>query len=481
MIKTPEGGELSYLSDDQVRGIHEESLKVLAKTGVSSDSALILDTFAGAGANVDREQGRIRIPRDIIEKALTQTPESIVLHGRNPQQDILVERRRLYFGLGGSPTPYYRELGSGRVYVPGKEDVARAAVLGDALDNIHFVMALAGAYDCPPETHFLHEFAALATHTTKPIVYCSPSRSQAVHLLEMASAVAGGESELRARPPITLFAESLSPLCLPRYCEGMAEFAAIGAPILFAPGPMMGATSPVTLAGHLIVGHAEVLAGLCFAQILKPGTPVIYGLHTPVLDMRTTRSTYAATEQAVGRVAVVQLARFCGMPSFGTGGGTDSKLPDAQAGAEISMNIFMNALAGLNLTQGLGTTSSGDYGCLENVLIGSELVGMAMRAVAGIVVDDESMAVDVINEVGPQSHYLSHPHTMEFFRREMYFPSLFDRQAPVLTDQAKQVAVDVTATAKVEQILAEHKPDPLSDTVEQELNRILRKADDEQK
>ncbi|MDP7741273.1 MAG: trimethylamine methyltransferase family protein [Lentisphaeria bacterium] len=476
MIKGPEGGQLTFLSENEVQRIHEAALKVLAETGISTDSELILDAFAGGSANVDRTERRIRIPRDLIDTALSQAPGSIVLHGRDPEKDILVEGRRLYFGLGGSPTPRYREPGTGRVREPTRKDVAQGAVVGDALENISFVMSLAGAYEATGDMHFLHEFEALVTHTTKPIVYCAPSRSSAAMLLEMAAAVAGGEAELRRRPPVTLFAESLSPLCLPSYCENMAEFAAIGAPILFSPSPMMGATSPVTLAGNLVIGHAETLAGLCFVQILNPGTPVIYGPHTPVMDMRTSRSTYAATEQTVARVGVVQLARFCGLPCFGTGGGTDSKCPDAQAGAEIAMNIFFNALAGLNLTQGVGTTGSGDYGCLENALIGNEIIGMALRAVAGVIVDEASLAVDLISEIGPQGDYLAEPHTAEFFRREMYMPGLFDRQSPRLWEEAGGIAADAAAADRVEQILAEHTPEPISEKVCQQLSDILGNA-----
>lgn len=481
MIRGAQGGQLGFLSEDQVHRIHEGSLRVLAKTGIATDSPAIQDAFAGAGAHVARAEGRIRIPDDIVEAALKTAPATVVLHGRSPEKDILVEGRRLYFGLGGSPTPHYRESGTGRVRVPGREDVARGAVLGDALENIHFVMSLAGAYDCPAGAHFLYEYAALVANTVKPIVYCAPGRVQAARLLEMAAAVAGGESELRAGCPVTLFAESLSPLCLPRYCESMIEFAAIGAPILFAPSPMMGATSPVTLAGHLVVGHAEALAGVCFAQILRPGTPVIYGPHTPVLDMGTARSTYGASEQTVARAGVAQLGRFCGLPSWGTGGGTDSKCPDAQAGAEIAMSIFINVLAGLNLTQGIGTTAGGDYGCLENALIGHEIIGMALHAVKGITVDDESLALDLIDEIGPRGDYLSDPHTLAFFRREMYFPRLFDRRSPIAWEEAGRLATDAASAPEVERILSEHSPEPLSDPVRQSLADILKRSGEDTK
>ena len=401
MTRDPETDLLRFLSDDQLCRINETALTVLEDVGISTDSDVILKTFGQAGAQVDKAVGRIRIPRSFVEASLKTVPQSVSLYGRDPKRDIHLEGRRLYFGLGGSPTPRFRDVGTGKIRIPIKQDVIHSTRLGDALDNISFVMSLAGAYDCPAAMHYLHEFDALLSNTTKPIIYCAPSAGYARRFLEMAAAVVGGQTELRKRPIVTLFAESLAPLSLPRYCEAVVEFAKAGAPILFSPSPMIGATSPVTLSGHLVVGIAETLAGICLAQILRPGTPMIFGPHTPAMDMKTARCTYAATEQAVARAAVAQFARFYHIPSFGTGGGTDSKCPDAQAGSEVTMNIFINAMAGLNLTQGAGTMGGGDYGCLEMALICDEVIGMALRAIEGIVVDDESLALDLIKETGP--------------------------------------------------------------------------------
>lgn len=470
---------MRFLSNGELCRIHETSLKVLEDVGITTDSDVILKIFSEAGASVDKAAKKIKIPRSFIEASLKTVPRSIVLYGRNPERDLLVEGKRVYFGLGGSPTPQFRDVETGKVRIPTKEDVIKATRLGDALPHISFVMSLAGAYDFPPEMHYLHEYDALLSNTSKPIIYSAPSARYAARFLEMAAAVLGGEAELRKRPIVTLFAESISPLCLSSYSEGMAEFAKVGAPILFSPSPMMGATSPVTLSGNLVIGNAETLAGICFSQILKPKTPVIYGPHTPVMDMRTTRSTYAGVEQAVARVAVAQLAQFYGLPSFGTGGGTDSKCPDSQAGVEVTMNIFLNAMAGMNLSQSVGTMAGGSYGCLEMALICDEIIGMAMRLLEGIVVDEESLALEVIGEVGPGGHFLNHLHTAEFFRREMFFPKLFDRQSEPVWSEAGGKKTDEVAQEKVHQILSEHRPEPILDSAKEEIIRILKEASEE--
>lgn len=476
MTKGIEGGVLDVLSEEQVNRIHEASLEVLEQTGISTDSDMILETFASAGAQVDRDSKRIRISPSLVEDSLHTAPATFTLYGRDPQNDIEVGGRKRYFGLGGSATPQFRDYQTGQIRIPVKNDVVQATVLGDALENIDFVMSLAGAYDCPAQMHYLHEYDALLNNTTKPIVYSAPSSRYAELFLEMAAAAVGGFESLKERPIVTLFAESQSPLSLPSYAEGMAAFARIGAPILFSPSPMMGATSPVTLSGNLVIGNSETLAGICFAQILNPGTPIIYGPHTPVMDVRTARSTYAAVEQSLARAAVAQLARFYKLPSWGTGAGTDSKYPDAQAGAEVTMNIFTNIQAGINLSQAVGTMASGSYGCLAMALICDEVIGMAKRFIEGITVDSESLAVDVIEEVGPGGHFLDHAHTATLFRKELYIPKLFDRQSESLWRQDGAKKIDETAAAKVSEILAQHKPQEIPETGRKEMNRILKEA-----
>ena len=470
-------GMLRFLSLQGVSEIHESTLQVLRTIGLTTNSNLIFDTFKKAGFPVDSSEKKIRFPGSMVESALKTVPSSVTLFGRDPEKDLRVDAAAHYYGLGGSATPKFRETGSGRIRIPTKTDVIAATVLGDSLQNIDFVMSLAGAYDCPPEMHYLHEYEALLCNTGKPIIYSAPGRRYASQFLRMASAVVGGEEALKKRPIITLFAETLSPLCLPEYMEGIFEFAAMNAPVLISPSPIMGATSPVTLGGNVVIGNAETLAGVCLSQILKPGTPVIYGPHTPVMDMRTTKSTYAATEQAVARAAVSQMAQYYGIPSFGTGGGTDAKYPDAQAGAEVGMNIFMNAFSGLNLTQGIGTMASGSYGSLEMAFICNEIIGMAKRAAGGIALGEGNLAVETIKDVGPGGHFLDHPHTLEFFRRELYQPVFFDRQPDDLWAQAGEKRIDEVASERVLEILTDHNPTNVADSVKEELSKIIRRAE----
>lgn len=143
------------------------------------------------------------------------------------------------------------------------------------------------------------------------------------------------------------------------------------------------------------------------------------------------------------------------------------------------MNIFMNVMAGMNLSQGIGTMAGGSYGCLEMAVVCDEVIGMAMRTLEGIVVDEKSLAFEVISEVGPGGHFLGHPHSVKFFKKEMFFPNLFDRQSEPLWAKAGGKRIEEIAREKVLHILSEHKPDPISDSAKSKMSRILKEATQE--
>jgi trimethylamine--corrinoid protein Co-methyltransferase len=276
-----------------------------------------------------------------------------------------------------------------------------------------------------------------------------------------------------------LFTQTVSPLKIGHYSEGMVDAAEFGVPILTAPGPMMGATCPTTLAGNLVQINAEALFSIVMSQLIKPGTPIIYGPHVAAMDMVTAQCTYGSAEQHLGRSAVAQFGRFYNLPTFGLGGGVEAKLPDAEAAAQAMMGILANALSGLTLTQCLGTLASGLYGSPEMLLICDEMVGMIKRFVAGIKVSEETLAVDVIKEVGHTGNFLSHDHTAQWFRKELFFPVLFRRQSvdQWLASGGKAI-VDV-AHDRVESILAKAEPVPLPAGADQALDKVLGEAIDE--
>jgi trimethylamine--corrinoid protein Co-methyltransferase len=471
----PKGGFLSVLPEPDLERIHDAAFRVLEDYGIRCDSAPLRRVFADGEARVEAATGMVRIPRALVRWALDVAPRSFVLCGRDPAHDLRLEQPRVYYGLGGSAVPSVWDHRQQCVRDAVEADVATATRVGHALPQVDFIMSLASAGDAPEPLHYLHEYRAILRSTTKPVVYSAPGRAYAAAFLEMTAIASGGEETFRRRPSAMLFTQPVSPLQISEYNEGMIEFAAAGAPILYSPGAMMGATSPATLAGALVQGHAENLAGVVLSQLLKPGTPIVYGPHTPVMDMRSARCTYAGTEQALARAAMAQLARRIGLPSFSTGAGCDAQTPDAQAAAEATLGICLNALAGLTLTQTMGTMGGGASGSLEMLVICDEIVAMAKRILAGISVSDETLAVDVITGVGPGGHYLDHQHTARMFRGEFFFPELFARRSLEEWERSGRSRADEAARARLEQLLAQPAPAILSAEAERTLEDCIRR------
>ena len=474
------GGQLRLLSDEDARNIHLSSLEVLEKVGMRSPSERILKTFEEAGAEVDHRDRRVRIPQHLVEESLRKVPKEVVFCGRNPENDILLEDGRVYFGLGGTPTPYIRDIETGEMRRPTKKDMADATRIGDALPNIKFIMSIAGAFDVPYQVEYLHEFEALFSNTEKPILYSCPGAYEARKVLEMASTIAGGMDALKKRPLLTLYTETVSPLAFAKANENLIEFAEAGIPYAIGPIPMLGATSPMTLSGTAVISNAESLAGLTLGQLVNPHTPVIYTCWATPMDPVTSRCSYGAPEFALGTSALcAAMARYYDLPSYGFGGCSDSKLPDAQAGAEAMMTSLMAGLCGVNLIHDHGYLAGGSIGSIEMAVICDEIIGMVSRIVNGVEVNDDTLAVDVIRAVGPEGHFMSQKHTLRHLPTELFFPKLFDKTWKVTWAKAGGKEISAVARERAKKLLREHLPEPLSQDVGRGISQIVKEAETE--
>ena len=467
------GGSLTYLSDADLACIHGAALALLEDPGIFSDSAAIRDIFRRGGARVDDTAQTIHVPAELVSAALGSAPHSFIVHGRDPEMDLLLEAGRVYYGMGGTSEPFFWDYETGRPRTPTTADMVNATRVGQALSGVDFIMALCSAGDCPRDVAFFYEYDAIFRNTTKPVVVSSLGRRSVARFLEMAAAASGGEDEFRRRPWVIVYVTPISPLQATRLNEGMIEAAHYGCPIQYSPAPLLGATGPVNLRGQLIQATAEALFGLVTSQLIKPGTPFIYAPHTPAMDMRTTQVTYASAEQAVGRAVVAQFGRHYNLPTFNTGAGCDAKLPDAAAAAEAMLGMLLNALAGMTLTQCMGTLASGLYGSLEMLVICDELVRMVARALEGVPDTNDADMIDLIRRVGHHGSFIEQPHTVQHFRSDLYFPALFRRETIADWIQAGARPIVDVAHEHVEAILATAGPAPLPDGADVELERAL--------
>jgi len=289
----------------------------------------------------------------------------------------------------------------------------------------------------------------------------------------MACLIAGGDQAFREQPNYIMYGQFVSPLQHDRQAiERLIFCADHEIPLIYVPTIMPGASGPITLAGSLALAAAESLAGLVMHQTRKPGAPFIFGACLSTLDMRTMLFPYGSAEWRLNDLVMAELSRFYQLPVFGTGGAADSKLVDAQAGAEYAHSLLVAALAGTNLIHDVGYLESGITGSLESIVLGAEQIRWVRQFMAGVTVDQETLALEAIDEVGPGRQFLDHPHTLAHFRQEMWTPLLAERRNydAWLARGARDYATRARAYAR--EIIHSHMPPPLDPQMDARLRQL---------
>jgi trimethylamine--corrinoid protein Co-methyltransferase len=395
--------------------------------------------------------------------------------------DLLIEPGRVHYGMGGTSEPLFWDYDLWQSRKPTKADMVLSTRVGHALPNIDFVQTLCMSGDMPTNHIFFHDFDAIFRNTTKPTVINILERPFTAHLLAMTAAASGGEDDLRQKPSVMGIVTPITPLKVAVMNEGIVDAVNAGVPILYSPGPLMGATGPATVAGAVVLSNAEVLFGVVLTQLIKPGASVVLKPDTNVFDMRTTQCTYGSPEQNLGKLAMAQLARFYNLPIYGLGGGVEAKVPDAEAASEAALNMLLNAQGGMTMSQSLGTLSWGMYGSQEMAVICDQIVDVIRRLMEGITVDEATLAVEVIRQVGHGGNYLSHEHTVQHFRQELFFPRLFARQTIEHWVNSGSKMIHQVAHEWVLETLGKAGPVELPPGADADLERALRQAVEETK
>lgn len=462
------------LTDAQLGEMHHASLEILRRTGVQVHDAEALHMLLDAGCLVDEQ--RVRFPAGLVEDALSAAPSRVVLCGRDGQPRLFLEGQRTYFG-SGSDLPNTLDLESGERRPSQLADVERAARLADALPNIDFVMSMALPSDAPTALADRYAFRAMLQNTLKPLVFTAWDEEGLADIIAMAEAVAGGREALRLNPLLLAYLEPSSPLQHSQEAvRKLLLMAERGLPLVYSPGPVEGASAPVTPAGSLAMANAEVLSGLVMAQLRRRGAPFVYGSGSGPLDMKTMVATYASPEFMLHMRATAELAHHLyHLPVWGFAGCSDAKLPDMQAGIESALWILWTALSGANLVHDVGYVESGMTLSYEMMVVGDELIGFARRLLAGIHFSPEQLALDVIDAVGPGGDFLSTDHTLDHFR-QVWYPRLFDRRDHAGWEEAGRPTLQETARDLARRTLSEHQPPPLATDVEARLDEIIRVA-----
>jgi trimethylamine--corrinoid protein Co-methyltransferase len=476
--------ELKVLTDEQIYSINQAALEILWNTGVLVKAPAARVLLRQAGAVVDDLSMRCRIPGYVVEEALKRAPSSFTVYARNPKYDVHVSTRALHYEPMIGRLNCYDYI-TGTTHRTTVEDVGHLVKISDALPNYHLLHSgaimpqIAGV---PVRATHVHGYLASVRNSSKVIKATSRERILAEDCLRMVAAVAGGESELRRKPFTFTTDNPVAPLQHDRdQTEGALEFAKWGLPIDVTSEPQAGATSPVTMAGLLAQQTADVISGITIIQLANPGNPVWYGTCGSIMDMRVGRIAIGAIEMGLINVASAQIAHWYNIPCRGTASATDSKLLDIQAGYEKATVLTMAVLGGVNKIFYPGTMEGALTVSKESLVIDDEIVGSLYRVLEGIDVNTATLALDVIDRVGPSGHYLGQRHTMQFLKQEQFIPPLGDRLTRENWERAGSKGVADRAHERVEQIIAEHQVDPLDAKVETELERIVQEVEAREK
>ncbi|MBE7554647.1 MAG: trimethylamine methyltransferase family protein [Anaerolineales bacterium] len=462
------------LSDEQCRKLYWACLEILERTGIRLYSQEALDLLKKAGVSAS-DGNRVRIPAGLVEKALTSVPHRVTLCDRAGRRVMPVEGYRTFFGPGSDCLNIIDHRSSERRKAV-LQDIVEAMTVADALPHIDFVMCMFLPEDVPQVVVDRYQMEVMLNTTTKPIIFVTTDFSGCVDAVEMAEVVVGGPEALQRNPLVAPYINVTTGLVHNEEAvQKLLYMAGKGLPAIYVPSTQGGATAPVTPAGALAMAQAGALVGVVLSQLKREGAPIIMpGWGGNMLDMRTTVQPYADPDK---RTLAADYVHSLGLPMFALAGCSESKVVDQQAGIEAALTLMTDALAGANIVHDLGYLESGLTGSLAQLVICDEIVGWLEHFVAGVEINDETLALDLIDEIGPDGHFLDTDHTFKHFR-ERWYPHLFERDNYEGWLASGGQTLGERAAARVTTILAEHKPEPLPEDVAQKIRAIVRRAEE---
>ena len=453
---------------EECHKIHMASLEILERVGVDvhDDKACAVLVDGGARANGQR----VRIPEYMVEKALALAPRRITLYNRHGRAAIRAWGYNSYFG-GGSDCLNILDHRTGQRRRPTLNDVREAATLMDALPEIDFVMSAFLPEDVDPRIYDRYQMEVMLNHTTKPIVFVTPDFEGCVAAVEMCEAVAGSPENFQARPFATCYINVTSGLIAnAEALQKCMYLAGKGLPQLYIPLNAGGVNSPTTTAGCMASMNAGILLGVVLAQLVRPGSPVaVPGWNGGPYNLKTMVGNYVlADEQGVP----TSLGKYYDLPVFGLGGCTDAKVLDQQCGMEATVSLMTALLHGANIVHDVGFMDAGLQGSLQLMALCNDHLGFLRAATRGVPVTDETLALDVIEELGPAGRYLDHPHTLEHYKEPFYSPLADKGTFSQWTDRGA-TTMEQRAANLVDKVLASHRPEPLPDGVQAAIRQIV--------
>jgi len=465
------GGQYKPFSDAEVKKINDAVVSLLEKGGVKVYTKTGREVFRKAGANVDGSGCLVKISRAMIEDAIDSAPSKVVLYGRNPENDCVLEDSNVYLGTGGTAINVL-DLETGKRRPSTNEDVRQMARLMDALENIHLFTINVFCNDVPDTDDVdVNRFYSAITNTSKHVMGGIYSRKGLQDVVEMAGLIANGMDNLRDRPFVSFITLIISPFKIDDlYGELTCYLAKERLPVVVPTEPLCGLTSPITLAANVVMHTAETLAGVVMTQLVNPGAPVICGSVGSNTDLRTMGHLSGTIERGMINAGVSQMAQHYRLPYYSTAGMTDSKTIDAQAGYESGMMNLLVAMSGANYIHDAAGLMEFDLtASYEKLVIDDEIIARCMRVLRGIEVTDDTIALDLMLKVGPDGHYFAEEHTVEHMRSEFVGITVSDQEKREKWEAEGSKDTFVRAHELAVKLLAEHKPIPIDPQLDKQI------------
>jgi len=453
---------------EECEKIHVASLEILQRVGIDVHDQKARTVLSKGGASIDGV--RVRIPEYMVTRALASTPNQMILFNRNGKVAIRAGKYKSYYG-GGSDCLNILDHRTGERRKPTLKDVEEASTLMDALPEIDFVMSAFLPLDVDQCIYDRYQMEVMLRYTTKPIVFVTPDFQGCVSAVEMCEVAAGGEEAFRQKPFATCYINVTSGLTANaealQKCMYLAEK---GLPQLYIPLNAGGVNSPVTIAGCMASMNAGTLLGIVLSQLVNEGAPVgVPGWNGGPYNLKTMVGNYVlADEQGVP----TSMGKYYNLPVFGLGGSTDSKVLDQQCGFEATLSLMTSLLHGANIIHDVGFMDSGMQGSLQMIAICNDILGFLRAATAGVPVTEETLAVDVIEELGPSGSYLNHEHTLRHYK-EPYYSKLSDKNPYSIWTKRGGTTMETRAAQMVDDILAHHQSEPLPDEIQVKIRQIV--------
>ena len=457
--------KLEYVTNEELEQMHQATVDILTKTGIRTGSQRFMDACAGVGLRVEKLEknkfATIYFTQDQIDQALSTAPSKFTIYGLDDTKQIRWGERKAYnctcVGVPFVEDPITHE--SRNTTLKDLEDYIRIA---DALPHTDVLSCLT-AQGIPEHAANAIQVGAMLRNTTKPLRICIESAHETKDVIAVLTAAAGSLKQLQQKPLAYLEVSPISPLDYSTNpAEAMLDIIESGLPLGIIPCPMMGATGPMTLIGSVVMHNAEMLAGVVITQLLKPGYPTIMSPRVTFMNLSTMLGLWAAPEMGIAAAASVQLINKYNIPTAPGGFSCAAKISDAQAGFEVMLNSLLPALVGVDVIGSSGSLDNALIASYTKLVLDDEVCSLTRKVMDGCIVDADTMAVDVVDEVvnGPRN-FLATEHTIDHMYTELWEPILTDRNSYDKWKETRKTYTDV-ANEKAMDLLLNHKVCPLT-------------------